>query len=269
MQTSEQPDWLDQITFNDQGLIPVVTQDAATGDVLMLAWMNRDSILQTLNTGKATYWSRSRQALWIKGETSGHTQAFKELLLDCDGDSLLMLVEQTGVACHTGRANCFYQRLTLVSQSEAHEVVADPKADYEQNAPALPSRTVASHSERVAFSSDQVLEQLSCVIDERKSADASSSYVAKLHHKGLDQMLKKVIEEAGEVLMAAKDAKHGLSSEPVVSETADLWFHTLVVLSRFDLTGLDVIQELARRFGTSGIDEKNSRASAGAASNSH
>ena len=269
MQVSEKPDWLDQITYNEQGLIPVVTQDAATGDVLMLAWMNSTSILQTLNTGKATYWSRSRQALWIKGETSGHTQAFKELLLDCDGDSLLMLVEQTGVACHTGRANCFYKRLTLGSQTEAHEVVAEPKASYGQNAPALPSREAANRGAASRCESDQVLAHLSSVIDSRKSGDAGSSYVASLHHKGLDQMLKKVIEEAGEVLMAAKDAKHGLSSNMVVNETADLWFHSLVVLSRFDLTSIDVIQELARRFGTSGIDEKNSRAQISAASNSH
>lgn len=96
------------LTFNDAGLIPAIAQDAKTKDVLMLAWMNADSIAQTLETGRVTYWSRSRAAFWIKGETSGHVQKLVEMRFDCDRDCLLMLVDQTGPACHTGRISCFY-----------------------------------------------------------------------------------------------------------------------------------------------------------------
>jgi phosphoribosyl-AMP cyclohydrolase len=99
---------VDQLAFNEQGLIPVITQDAASRDVLMMAWMNKAAIEKTLETGKMVYWSRSRQQFWLKGETSGHTQVLQSMRFDCDGDCLLCLVEQTGAACHTGRKNCFY-----------------------------------------------------------------------------------------------------------------------------------------------------------------
>ena len=99
----------DSLTFDDAGLIPAIAQDADSRDVLMMAWMNADSIAQTLATGRVTYWSRSRQAFWIKGETSGHVQELVDLRFDCDADCLLVLVRQTGAACHTGRRNCFYR----------------------------------------------------------------------------------------------------------------------------------------------------------------
>lgn len=103
---------LDQLLFNEQGLLPVITQDAISKDVLMMAWINRQALEYTLETGLATYWSRSRQALWKKGETSGHWQHIKEIRVDCDGDTLLFLVNQIGAACHTGRRHCFYFSLT-------------------------------------------------------------------------------------------------------------------------------------------------------------
>lgn len=99
---------LEQLYFNDDGLIPVITQDATTKDVLMFAWMNKTSLEHTLNTQKVTYWSRSRQQLWVKGESSGHTQTLVSMAFDCDGDTVLCQVEQSGPACHTGRPNCFY-----------------------------------------------------------------------------------------------------------------------------------------------------------------
>ena len=102
---------LDAVTWNEQGLVPAIAQDVTTGEVLMLAWMNRDSLALTLETGDAHYWSRSRKSLWKKGETSGHIQHVRELRLDCDGDTLLLKVEQVGgIACHTGRRHCFFQR---------------------------------------------------------------------------------------------------------------------------------------------------------------
>lgn len=102
---------IEDVTFNSDGLVPVIAQDAKNGDVLMLAWMNREAMELTLRTGQATYWSRSRQGLWRKGETSGHTQQVKEIWLDCDGDAVLLKVEQTGVACHTGNRVCFFRKM--------------------------------------------------------------------------------------------------------------------------------------------------------------
>ena len=102
-------EFLDAVTFNADGLVPVIAQDAANGDVLMMAWMNRETLAETLKTGQVTYWSRSRQSVWRKGETSGHTQRLVEAYVDCDGDTLLLKVEQTGPACHTGARSCFYR----------------------------------------------------------------------------------------------------------------------------------------------------------------
>ena len=107
---------LDELAFNEQGLVPVITQDAATQQVLMMAWMNKTSLEQTLATGRMTYWSRSRQQLWVKGETSGHTQVVQSIAFDCDGDAILCQVEQSGPACHTGRPNCFYLNVDQQSQ---------------------------------------------------------------------------------------------------------------------------------------------------------
>lgn len=100
---------LDQIAFDDKGLVPVIAQAAGTGEILMMAWMNREAVAETLHTGQVCYWSRSRKSLWRKGETSGQVQTLVELRLDCDGDCLLAVVEQQGVACHTGRRSCFYR----------------------------------------------------------------------------------------------------------------------------------------------------------------
>ena len=99
------------IKFNDQGLVPAIAQEATTGEVLMMAWMNEEALRATLETGRATYWSRSRDELWVKGDTSGHTQEVVEVLVDCDGDTILVKVNQTGAACHTGNRTCFFQEL--------------------------------------------------------------------------------------------------------------------------------------------------------------
>jgi len=117
--------WLDAVAWNDQGLVPVIAQEASSGDVLMMAWMNRDALLETLRLGEAVYWTRSRQKLWHKGEESGHIQKVKQIRLDCDGDTILLLVEQKdGIACHTGEHSCFFKRwdstkLTWVDESSS------------------------------------------------------------------------------------------------------------------------------------------------------
>jgi len=124
-------DWLDEVPWNPQGLIPVVTQDAASGRVLTLAWMNREALAKTAEIGEAVYWSRSRARLWHKGEESGFTQKVRELRLDCDADTILLLVEQVGgIACHTGRASCFYRRLDKGKWVETDPVLKDPTAIY-------------------------------------------------------------------------------------------------------------------------------------------
>ncbi len=131
MATPQLPVWIQEVRFDAQGLIPAISQDAKTGDILMVAWMNADALAETVATGRAVFWSRSRNRLWRKGEESGHVQRLLELRLDCDGDVLLLKVEQIGaIACHTGRASCFYRRLDSVSAqgAEPHSqwVVVDP-----------------------------------------------------------------------------------------------------------------------------------------------
>ena len=123
--------WLSEIKWNEQGLVAAIAQEAATGDVLMLAWMNRESLALTLQEGRAIYWSRSRGKLWRKGEQSGHVQVVKEIRLDCDGDALLLKVEQLGgVACHTGRHDCFYRRLETEQWQITEQVLVDPGKMY-------------------------------------------------------------------------------------------------------------------------------------------
>lgn len=116
---------ISSLKFNDQGLIPAIAQDHQTGEVLMMAWMNAESIAQTLETGRVTYWSRSRQAFWIKGESSGHTQALTSLRVDCDRDTILVLIEQTGPACHTNRRSCFYTEIVGDAEIELMQPMAE------------------------------------------------------------------------------------------------------------------------------------------------
>ncbi len=129
---------LDQLlaatTFDADGLVPAIAQQHDTGEVLMMAWMNADAIRETLASGRVCYWSRSRQALWKKGETSGQVQDLKELRIDCDGDTILLLVDQTGVACHTGRRNCFFRAVRGSALVTIAEVETDPKALYGEKA---------------------------------------------------------------------------------------------------------------------------------------
>ncbi len=132
------PAWLEQIQWNADGLVAVIAQDHVSKQVLMLAWMNREALRQTVERGEAVYWSRSRQRLWHKGESSGHVQRVHELRLDCDGDALLLLVEQIdGIACHTGRAHCFYQRLAHGQWHSTDPVLKDPADIYSSVKPTI------------------------------------------------------------------------------------------------------------------------------------
>jgi phosphoribosyl-AMP cyclohydrolase len=130
---TDTPDWLDQINFDDNGLIPALAQDASSQRILMVAWMNQPALEETVRTGKAVYWSRSRSRLWRKGEESGHEQIIKEIQLDCDGDVIILVVEQLGeIACHTGRNSCFYRTLQNGQWETTEPVIKDPKEIYDR-----------------------------------------------------------------------------------------------------------------------------------------
>lgn len=208
---------LEQLKFDDRGLIPVVTQDARTGVVLMQAYADRAAIDRTLATHEATYYSRSRGEQWVKGQTSGHTQRVVSVHADCDSDSLLYRVEQTGPACHTGEYSCFHT-------------------------PLLKEGAAASGL-------DGTLERVYRTITERLATLPENSYVARLHAGGLDRVLKKVSEEAGEVLLAAKNTDRA----ELATEVADLLFHTLFAMAELGVSPADVAAVLGAREGKSGL----------------
>lgn len=233
--------WLDAVAYDAAGLVPAIAQDAVTGRVLMLAWMDREALRLTRDTGEAHYWSRSRRRLWRKGEQSGHVQRVRELRLDCDADVVLLAIEQAGgIACHTGRARCFYRRLDGDAWVEAEPVLRDPGEIYRSGEPPEPGA---------------VLRRLADTIARRRSAAPDSSYVASLFQRGQDAILKKVAEEAAETLLASRDGDR----LHLTREVADLWFHSLLLLAFHNLGPDDVLAELRRREGVSGIDERRSR----------
>lgn len=198
---------IDELRFDERGLIPAIVQDAATGQVLTLAYMNRESLLITLREGKTCFWSRSRNTLWRKGETSGNVQQVKEIIPDCDADALLVLVEPAGPACHKGTTSCFTD---VMFQDE------EPPFTY---------------------------EALYDLIRGRKETDTDGSYTSYLFRKGLDKILKKVGEEATEVIIAAK----ARDRKETVYEIADLLYHLTVLMVEADIPIGDVTRELASR----------------------
>ena len=220
---------IDNIDWTKSDLIPAIVQDSSSNKVLMLAYMNKEAIELTLSTNLAHYYSRSRQKMWKKGESSGNLQHVKEIYLDCDLDTVLLkVVQDGGCACHTGRESCFFNRVDIEEQPS--EVIQN--IDY------------------------SITDKLYHIIQERKLSDPKTSYVASLFEKGDNSILKKVIEEAGEFSFAVKDN----DEKEIVYEAADLAFHTLVALAHKNINPDLIKQELERRFGLSGIDEKNSRA---------
>jgi phosphoribosyl-ATP pyrophosphohydrolase/phosphoribosyl-AMP cyclohydrolase len=203
--------------------------DAKTNEVLMLAYMNKEALELTIKTNYAHYFSRSKQRIWKKGESSNHLQEIVEILVDCDNDTLLLKVNQTGVACHTGRKSCFYTNL------KTDKIISDVEIN-----------TTAAYG---------VIDTLYHTICERKDEDVSKSYTAKLLKGNQNSMLKKIVEEAGEFTFAVKDD----NEEEIIYEAADVAYHVLVALASKNINPDRVKQELARRFGISGIEEKNSR----------
>lgn len=273
------PAWLTDINFNADGLIPAIAQDHESGRILMMAWMNAESLQLTAQTKTAVYFSRSRAKLWHKGETSGHTQIVHDIRLDCDADVIVLSVTQIGgIACHTGRESCFYRRLDLSGQTPewqtVDKVLKNPADIYLSEASTTSSAETSSANSNADTAHNQtndqsVLQQLDQVLAERKQADADSSYVASLYAKGLNKILEKVGEESTESILAAKDfancdenrdkTQYDDARHELIYEVADVWFHTLVGLAWFDIESDAVLNELGRRFGLSGIDEKAAR----------
>jgi phosphoribosyl-ATP pyrophosphohydrolase/phosphoribosyl-AMP cyclohydrolase len=210
-----------ELTFNDAGLLPVIIQDWLDGTVLMLGYMNQEALSRTLATKSVHFWSRSRGTLWEKGETSGHKLVVKDLFIDCDRDTILVKAQPVGPTCHTGERACFFSKLT--------------------EGPSSVQRSSEAHG--------GILERVLQIIAARKASPQPGSYTTKLFEAGQDTILKKVAEEAGEVLIAAKGGKR----EDIIYEVADLLFHTLMVLGYHDLSLQDVWQELGTRYGKSGV----------------
>lgn len=200
---------LKEIKFDEQGLIPAVVQDVFTGEVLMLAYLNEQSLEKTIRSGETWFWSRSRGELWNKGATSGNRQKVREIRYDCDGDAVLIKVEQTGAACHTGERSCFYRLLSSETAGVGAEIIG----------------------------------QLYQVLLGRIENRPEGSYVAKITEGNGDRALQKVVEEAGEMIIAAKNNNR----EETIYETSDLVFHLLVCLAKMGIRPEEVYGELARR----------------------
>lgn len=254
--------WLDEVKFNEQGLIPAIAQHHQTGRILMVAWMNREALQLTAEKNRGVYFSRSRNKLWFKGEESGHFQTVYEIRLDCDADVIVLQIEQHGgIACHTGRESCFYRKLTPNGWEIVDTQLKDPSAIYAEKSSTNP-HTIAMNASNAQAEQVEVLDYLGKMMAERKSADADSSYVAKLYQKGLNKILEKIGEESVETIIAAKDFNieaHADNKNDLIYEVADLWFHTIVMLGYFDLDIQLVLNELARRQGLSGLVEKANR----------
>jgi len=204
-----QPMIVDRVRFDAQGLVPAVVQDASSGRVLTVAYMNRDALERTLSEGQTWFWSRSRGELWHKGATSGNVQHVRGVLADCDADALLVLVAPEGPACHTGARACFFTQISGVNPE--------------------PFTALADLAETVAARAAE--------------ADPSSSYTASLLARGIDTVCKKVGEEATEVVLAAK----GVERDQVIYESADLLYHLTVLWQASGVRPDEVAAELARR----------------------
>ena len=221
---------IEKIQFDERGLVPAVVQDHVTGEVLMLAYMNAESLARTLQTGETWFWSRSREELWNKGASSGKRQRVVELRLDCDGDSVIVRVEPAGPACHTGERSCFFRPLVGASPEPAPPRAPEPQLS-----------VVDMSSMELGI----LLHDLFTFIKLREAERPEKSYTSYLFNSGLDKILKKVGEEATETVIAAKNG----SPRELTNEMADLLYHLLVLMVERGLGLHEVCRELAARAG--------------------
>ncbi len=225
---------LEELKFDEKGLIPVVTQDARTDEVLMVAYMNREALQKTLDTGRVHYWSRSRQSLWLKGETSGHFQLVRSISMDCDGDTLLIKAEQKGAACHTGHHSCFYRKI---------DVAVTGKEEKESDSPGGSTAAPEGKGKAASGELERVLHDVYHVVLDRKMNPKEGSYTNYLFEKGVDKILKKIGEETAEVIIAAKSP----SKDDVRYEIADLFYHIMVLMVEKGMSLDEVYEELKGR----------------------
>lgn len=208
---------IDEIKYNSDGLVPAIVQDYSTDEVLMLAYMSKESLELSLKTKETHFYSRSRQEIWHKGATSGHVQKIKNIAYDCDGDCLLIKVDQTGVACHTGAVSCFFN--SLLDEELNQSIKKDDK------------------------NLGNILELVYQVIKSRQEQLPEGSYTTYLFQKGQDKILKKVAEEAGEVIIGSKNN----DNDEVSYEVSDLLYHLMVLLAYHNITLADIAVELDKR----------------------
>jgi phosphoribosyl-ATP pyrophosphohydrolase/phosphoribosyl-AMP cyclohydrolase len=246
-----------KIRYDEQGLAPAIAQDATTGAVLMLAWMNAEALAQTLATREAYFYSRSRQALWRKGETSGNVLRVREVRIDCDEDAILLLVEPAGPACHTGKPSCFYR----VAQESAQLPAASRQPDVSMDQPPDPAGSWKLEAGSLREDGGPlgppavILERLGRVIEARRTVSGDASYTRSLLDAGMSRILAKLAEEHGEL---AAELPSG-PEEKVIHEAADVLYHLWVALASRGIPPGGVFAELERRFGTSGHEEKAAR----------
>lgn len=202
-------DWVNKVKFDSKGLVAAVIQDYKSNNVLMLAYMNKESLLKTYDTGFTWFYSRSRRELWNKGESSGNTQRVMEMSYDCDGDTLLIKVEQIGVPCHTGADTCFFNPISKAEDNKKSNVICE----------------------------------LYSLLLQRKNKPLDGSYTNYLFNEGKDKILKKIGEEASEVIIGAKNQ----SKDEVIYEVSDLIYHLLVLLVDMEITIQDIADELVKR----------------------
>ncbi|MCL4377952.1 MAG: bifunctional phosphoribosyl-AMP cyclohydrolase/phosphoribosyl-ATP diphosphatase HisIE [Actinobacteria bacterium] len=209
-------------------LIPAIIQDSDTKEVLMFAYMSRDSLEKSIATGTTWFWSRNRKKIWNKGETSGNLQKIKEIKYDCDNDTLLIMVDQTGNACHTGNRSCFYNELKLKGSSTDNDIKKLNFMDY--------------NSENI-FSPINILYELCDIVESRIKEKPDNSYTYLLHKKGLDEIIKKIGEESTEVILASKHQ----TKKKVIYEIADLIYHLIVLMVEKKIKPDDIFNELKSR----------------------
>lgn len=239
---------LDKIDFSKlNGLVPAVAQDYFSKEVLMLAFMNRESFAKTVETGYAHYFSRSRNSLWKKGETSGNLQMVKDIFFDCDNDSILLKVEQKGPACHTGHKSCFYSKIQ-------NGFLYKPKED--------------EYKDKDVTDDQKIFWSLKLIFDlikSRADSDPNKSYVAKMLKSGVEKIGKKLQEESLELILsvALSEAESDVKDKngKIIYEAADVLFFFMIILTYANINFSEIIGELMRREGVSGIDEKNHRKS--------
>jgi phosphoribosyl-AMP cyclohydrolase / phosphoribosyl-ATP pyrophosphohydrolase len=225
------------LKFDEHGLLTTIVQDDGTNEILMVAFMNAESLARTLQTGETWFWSRSRQELWHKGATSGNTQQVVDLRLDCDGDALLVRVNPNGPACHTGQRSCFFRGAQEITESKSNRI--EEKSD----------QSPLSLVNVAAMDLGILLQDLYKLIQERRDQRPEGSYTSYLFNSGLDKILKKVGEEAAETIISAKNAEIDEGRKQLSAEISDLLYHLLVLMVERDVSLQDILNELNNRAG--------------------